>query len=126
MPSPAEIEVEECAAPNASYSLSTRRVKPESPPPWRRVRMRSAPGDDLVRIGLVPHVPDETVPRRIEKIVQGYGELDDAEARTEMPTGDGYRINRFLPQFGRELREVRLRQFAQVVGRHDLVEQRRP
>jgi hypothetical protein len=43
-----------------------------------------------------------------------------------MPTGDGYRTNRFLPQFGRELREVGLRQFAQVVGRHDLVEQRRP
>ena len=41
MPSPAEIEVEECAAPNGSYSLSARRVKPDRPPPWRRVRMRS-------------------------------------------------------------------------------------
>ena len=41
MPSPAEIEVEECAAPNGSYSLSARLVKPDSPPPWRSVRMRS-------------------------------------------------------------------------------------
>ena len=41
MPSPAEMEVEECAAPNGSNSLSLRLVKPESPPPWRRVRMRS-------------------------------------------------------------------------------------
>ena len=41
MPSPAEIEVEECAAPKGSYSLSLRRVKPDSPPPWRSVRMRS-------------------------------------------------------------------------------------
>ncbi len=41
MPSPAEIEVEECAAPNGSYSLSARLVKPESPPPMRSVRMRS-------------------------------------------------------------------------------------
>jgi hypothetical protein len=41
MPSPAEMEVEECAAPNGSYSLSLRRVKPDSPPPWRSVRMRS-------------------------------------------------------------------------------------
>ncbi len=41
MPNPAEIEVELCAAPNASYSLSTRRVKPDKPPPWRSVRMRS-------------------------------------------------------------------------------------
>ena len=41
MPRPAEIEVEECAAPNGSYSLSARRVKPESPPGARSVRMRS-------------------------------------------------------------------------------------
>ena len=40
MPRPAEIEVEEWAAPNGSYSLSLRLVKPERPPPWRRVRMR--------------------------------------------------------------------------------------
>ena len=41
MPRPAEIEVEECAAPKQSYSLSARLVKPDSPPPWRSVRMRS-------------------------------------------------------------------------------------
>ena len=41
MPRPAEIEVEECAAPNGSYSLSARLVKPDRPPPWRMVRMRS-------------------------------------------------------------------------------------
>ncbi|GJE62289.1 hypothetical protein MPOCJGCO_4665 [Methylobacterium trifolii] len=41
MPRAAEIEVEECAAPNGSYSLSLRLVKPDSPPPWRSVRMRS-------------------------------------------------------------------------------------
>ena len=39
-PSAAEIEVELCAAPNGSYSLSLRLVKPERPPPMRRVRMR--------------------------------------------------------------------------------------
>ncbi len=57
MPRPAEIEVDEWAAPNGSYSLSLRLVKPDRPPPWRRVRMRSRrPGQDLVRIGLVAHV----------------------------------------------------------------------
>jgi hypothetical protein len=40
MPRPAEIEVEECAAPNGSYALSARRVKPDRPPSWRKVRMR--------------------------------------------------------------------------------------
>ena len=33
MPRPAEIEVDECAAPNGSYSLSERFVKPDKPPP---------------------------------------------------------------------------------------------
>ncbi len=71
MPSPAEIEVEEWAAPNGSYSLSARRVKPDRPPSWRSVRMRLAPaGEDLVRIGLVADVPDQPVVRRVEHVMQ--------------------------------------------------------
>ena len=35
------MEVEEWAAPNGSYSLSARRVKPERPPGCRNVRIRS-------------------------------------------------------------------------------------
>ncbi|MCY1225733.1 hypothetical protein D9M72_413650 [compost metagenome] len=41
MPSAAEIEVDECAVPKVSYSLSLRRGKPEMPPHWRSVPMRS-------------------------------------------------------------------------------------
>src|ERR1700730_9519178 len=41
MPSPAEIEVDEWAAPNGSYSLSERLVNPDSPPPRGKVRLRS-------------------------------------------------------------------------------------
>jgi hypothetical protein len=37
MPSAAEIEVEECAVPKASYFDSVRRGKPEMPPSWRSV-----------------------------------------------------------------------------------------
>ena len=33
--------VELCAAPKGSYALSARLVKPDKPPPCRRVRMRS-------------------------------------------------------------------------------------
>ena len=32
-PNAAEIDVDECAAPNGSYSLSDLFVNPESPPP---------------------------------------------------------------------------------------------
>ena len=41
MPSAAEIEVEECAVPKVSYSLSSRRGNPDKPPSWRRVWKRS-------------------------------------------------------------------------------------
>ena len=36
----ADTDVPACAAPNGSYSLSSRLVKPERPPPCLRVRMR--------------------------------------------------------------------------------------
>ena len=92
MPSPAEIEVEECAAPNGSYSLSARLVKPERPPPWRKRPDAVAPaGQDLVRIGLMADIPDQPVARRVEDVVQRDRQLDDAEAGAEMAAGDARR-----------------------------------
>ncbi len=41
MPSAAEIDVDECAVPKVSYSLSSRRGKPEMPPSCFNVAMRS-------------------------------------------------------------------------------------
>ena len=41
MPSAAEMDVEECAVPNASYTDSSRFGKPDRPSAWRRVGMRS-------------------------------------------------------------------------------------
>ena len=82
MPRPAEIEVELCAAPNGSYSLSARRVNPDSPPPWRkRADAVAPPGEDLVRIGLVADIPDQPVARRVEDVMQRDGQLDHAQAR---------------------------------------------
>src|SRR3977135_2109866 len=79
MPRPAEIEVEECAAPKASYSLSARLVKPDRPPPppTRRREAVGPAGQGLVRVGLVADVPDQAVVWRVEDIVQRHGQLDD-------------------------------------------------
>ena len=41
MPSAAEMLVDECAVPKASYSLSARLGKPDRPPSWRSVGMRA-------------------------------------------------------------------------------------
>ena len=42
----------------------------------------AAAGQDLVRIALVADVPDQAVGRRVVEVVQGDGQLDDAEAGT--------------------------------------------
>ena len=48
----------------------------------------SAPsGEDLVRIGLMADVPDQTVARRVENVVQRHGQFDHAEPGAEMAAG---------------------------------------
>ena len=82
MPRPAEIEVEECAAPNGSYSLSAALGEAgQAAALAQGADAVAAPGEDLVRIGLVADVPDQPVARGVEVLVQGNGQLDDAEAR---------------------------------------------
>ena len=125
MPRPAEIEVEEWPAPNGSYSLSARLVKPDRPPPWRRVRDAVAPaGEDLVRIGLMADVPDDPVLRRIEDVMQRDGQFDDAEARAEMAAGDGNGVDRGAPKVLGDRAQVGFRQSAQIGGDFHPVEDR--
>ena len=117
MPRPAEIEVEECAAPNGSYSLSARLVKPDSPPPWRKRADAVAPaGQDLVRIGLMADVPDQPVARRVEDVVQRDGQLDDAKAGAEMPAGHRDGVDGLGAQFVGDLLELVFVKPAQIGG----------
>ena len=96
-PSAAEIDVELCAAPNGSYSLSLGWVKPLSPPPCRKRPDPLAPaGDDLVRIGLVANVPDELVAGRIEHIVKCDRQLDHAQPRAQVAARHRYGRDRLL------------------------------
>ena len=46
-----------------------------------------AAGENFVGIGLVPHIPDDTVVRGVVDMVQGNGQFNDAEARAEMAPG---------------------------------------
>jgi hypothetical protein len=82
-------------------------------------------GQDLVRIGLVPDIPDQPVIRRIEDMVQGDGEFDDAEPGTEMPARDRNRVDRLETQFVGELAQLRITQGPQIGGLVDRVEEGR-
>ena len=107
MPSAAEIDVEEWAAPKGSYSLSARLVNPDRPPPWRSVRMRSRrPVKNLVRVSLMADIPNQLVVRSIENVVQRDGQLDDAKPGAEMAARFGDRIDGLDPQLVSQLFEL--------------------
>ena len=69
---------------------------------------------NLMGISLVSNVPDQPVARRIEEVVQGDGQFDHPKTRPEMPTGDGHRADRLVPQLVRQLPEVFFLEAAQI------------
>jgi hypothetical protein len=81
------------------------------------------PGEHLVWIGLVAHVPHEPVVRRVEDAVQCHGEFHRAEAGAEMSAARGHAADQVLAQFGADCAEPVLRLGAQVGGQVHCAEQ---
>ncbi len=82
------MEVDECAVPKVSYSLSSLRGKARQPAQLAQAAHAVAPaGQDLVRIGLVAHVPDQPVFGRVEDIVQGDRQFHRAEVGAQVAAG---------------------------------------
>ena len=103
MPSAAEIDVAAWPAPNASYSLS--RALEESGEAVllpQRFHARVAAGEELVRISLVPDVPDQLVAWRVEHRVQRHGQLDHAEPRADVATGSRAHVDQALANLLRQ------------------------
>ena len=61
------------------------------------------PGQDLVGIRLVTHVPDQPVLGRIEQVVQHRRQLHHTEAGAKVPSRYRHRVDRLGAQFVREL-----------------------
>ena len=81
-------------------------------------------GQDLVRIALVPDVPDQDVPGRLEHMMQRRGQLDHAQARAQMPAGDGHRVDGFGPHLFGQLFQLGDVEAAHIGGKLDGVEKR--
>src|SRR5688572_14822104 len=79
-------------------------------------------GQYLVRIGLMAYIPDQSVARRIENVVQRHGQFDNAEAGSEVTSGRRNSADRFGPQFVGDLSELTLAQVPQIGRRFDGVE----
>ena len=84
----------------------------------------STAGQDLVRIALVPDIPDQRVARRIEDVVQCRGQLDHTQPGTQMPTRDRDGVDRLRTQLVGQLAQLVDREIAHVGGVSDLVEGR--
>ncbi|MNJ74928.1 hypothetical protein D3C77_719330 [compost metagenome] len=52
-----------------------------------------------MRIGLVAHVPDDAVMRRVEHLMQGQRELDRAQVGRQVSARFGYRLQHKAAQF---------------------------
>jgi hypothetical protein len=81
-----------------------------------------APGQDLVRIRLVTHVPHQAVVGRVEHIVQRDGQLDGAKVRGQVPARLRHRLEHELSKLRRQPRERLALQFAQMLGIGDRVQ----
>ena len=72
----------------------------------------AAAGQYFVGIGLMPHIPDEFVVGCVEDIVEGYSELDGAEARGQVAGMGREGVNDICTQFvGNALQFVRIELF---------------
>ena len=84
----------------------------------------ATPGQNLVRIGLMPHVPDDPVCRSVEDIVQRHGQFDHAKSGAEMASGLRDGIDQLGAQFRCHLRQITRRQRPKLGWNPDLVQKR--
>ena len=81
-----------------------------------RVQLLAAPGQDLVRVGLVAHVPEDLVPGRLQHRVQRHGQLARAEVRAEVAADLPDGVDDVLAHLLGELQELRLGEALEVAG----------
>ena len=85
----------------------------------------AAPGEDLVRVGLVADIPQQAIVRGVVDVMQGNGQLDYAQAGTKMAAGLAHAPQQEGPQLVGQLAQLALVQGAQLRGVLKTVQQRR-
>ena len=83
----------------------------------------AAAGQHLVRVGLVPHVPNEPVIGGVKHVMQGNGELHGTQTRGKMTPSGADAVDQELTQLLRQLGQLGDRQMAQIGRRFNGIEQ---
>ena len=93
-------------------------MKPFRPPGCRMVWNRlSAPGQQLVHVGLVAYIEEEPSIGRVEDVVHGQRQLDHTEIRPEVAAGLRKAADQKLADLLRKFGEFRDRHLLDVGGR---------
>ena len=90
----------------------------------QRANPVTPPGQDFVRIRLMPDIPDHPVVRRVEHRVERDGQLHHPERGAEMAAGDRYRVDRLRAQFVSQLPQLLHREVAQIGRIANAIQQR--
>ena len=80
----------------------------------QRGHLLAPAGEDLVRIGLMPHVPHQPVTRRVEHVVQRDGQLHRAQVGRQVTARARHGIDDVIPQLVGQRRQLLAAQAAQV------------
>src|SRR5207253_2916466 len=78
-------------------ALRAPQESAQAAPLAQRRQLGVASREDLPRVALVPHVPDDAVARRVEDVQQRDRELDHAEPRADVTAGLGDDVDEPLP-----------------------------
>ena len=88
-----------------------------------RVEPVAAPGQDLVRVGLVADVPEDLVARGVEQAVKGDGELAGPEVGAEVAADLADHVDDQLADLLGELLELGIVEAVEVPGLVDSVQE---
>ena len=80
----------------------------------QRVELVAPSGQDLVRIGLMSHVPHQAVVGRVIDIVQRHDDLDGTQARSEVARMDADLLDNELSECLTDIRQLLDGQLAQI------------
>ena len=83
------------------------------------------PGQNFVGIGLVADVPEETIAGRVEHVMEGDREFDDAKTGAKVAAGHRHGGDRLRAQFVSHLAQRGFGQSAQIRRAMEAIQQRR-
>ena len=84
----------------------------------------SPSGEQLVSVGLVAHIPDDGIHRRLEHIVQGHGQLHHHQGGSQVTSGRAHHLDDALADLPAQLVKLVFGEFSQIQGGINLIQQR--